>query len=66
LRPAGAPLDRQAREREAKKTKARIVEMEKRIAEKERAVKDLEAQMAAPASTTHAPRPKRPRTTTRP
>jgi ATP-binding cassette subfamily F protein 3 len=48
LRPAGAAPERQLVEREAKKTKARIAELEKRIAEKERAVKDLEARMATP------------------
>jgi len=48
LRKPGQPLERQARERELKKTKARAAELEKRIAEKEQAVKALEAQMAAP------------------
>jgi ATP-binding cassette, subfamily F, member 3 len=48
LRPSGARPERQAQEREAKKKKARIAEMEKRIADKERAVKDLEARMASP------------------
>lgn len=48
LRPAGARPERQALEREAKKKKARIAEMEKRIADKERAVKELEARMASP------------------
>jgi len=48
LRPAGTPLDRQALDRELKKTKARLLELEKRVTEKEQAVKQLEAQMAAP------------------
>ncbi len=43
LRPSRAPL-----ERELKKTKARLVELEKRITESEQAVKALEARMAAP------------------
>ncbi len=47
LRPPAAP-DRQAQERETKRMKSRLVELEKRIAEKEGAVKDLEAQMASP------------------
>jgi ATP-binding cassette subfamily F protein 3 len=48
LRPAGTRPERQAQEREAKKKKARIAEMEKRIADKEKAVKELEARMASP------------------
>jgi ATP-binding cassette, subfamily F, member 3 len=48
LRPSGTPPERQALERELKKTKARLVELEKRVTEKEQAVKGLEAQMAAP------------------
>jgi ATP-binding cassette subfamily F protein 3 len=44
---AGAS-ERVVREREAKKAKARIADLEKRIAEKEAAVKRLEAQMAEP------------------
>jgi ATP-binding cassette subfamily F protein 3 len=48
LRPAAAPPDRQAREREAKKAKALSVELEKRIAEKEQAVRDVESLMATP------------------
>jgi ATP-binding cassette, subfamily F, member 3 len=48
LRAAGAPPDRQVRERELRRTKARIAELEKRIAEKEKAVKELEAEMASP------------------
>jgi ATP-binding cassette, subfamily F, member 3 len=48
LRPQDARADRQARERELKKTKARLAELERRIAEKEQAVKELERQMASP------------------
>jgi ATP-binding cassette subfamily F protein 3 len=48
LRPPGAPLDRQAREREARKARARLSDVEKQIAEKERAVREVEAQMASP------------------
>jgi ATP-binding cassette subfamily F protein 3 len=48
LRPKDARADRQARERELKKTKARLAELERRIAEKEQAVKELERQMASP------------------
>jgi ATP-binding cassette, subfamily F, member 3 len=48
LRPAGAAPDRQAREREARKLKARVTELERRIAEKEQAVRDLEHLMASP------------------
>jgi ATP-binding cassette subfamily F protein 3 len=48
LRPSGAPLERQALERELKKSKARLVELEKRVTDSEQAVKTLEAQMAAP------------------
>jgi ATP-binding cassette subfamily F protein 3 len=47
LRPAGTPTDRQARDKELKRMKARLGELEKRIAEKEKAVKDIEAQMAS-------------------
>ncbi len=47
LRATGAP-DRQAREKEARKIKARIAELEKAIAEKEQAVRDLEQAMAGP------------------
>jgi ATP-binding cassette subfamily F protein 3 len=46
LRPRDARPERALLEREEKKRKARIAELEKRIAEKEQAVKDLEAQMA--------------------
>jgi ATP-binding cassette subfamily F protein 3 len=48
LRPAGARPERQVVEREARKRKARIADLEKRIAEREKAVKDLEALMASP------------------
>ncbi len=48
LRPAGARPQRQDFEREARKKKARIAETEKRIADKEKAVKELEALMASP------------------
>ncbi len=46
-RPDAAP-ERHVQEREDRKRKARISELERRIAEKERAVKDLESRMAAP------------------
>jgi ATP-binding cassette subfamily F protein 3 len=48
LRTGGATPDRQARERELKRMKARVTELEKRIAEKEKAVKEIEALMASP------------------
>jgi ATP-binding cassette subfamily F protein 3 len=48
LRPAGAPQDRQAREREARKLKARIADLEKTIGQKEQAIRDLEHLMASP------------------
>ncbi|HLA78514.1 MAG TPA: ATP-binding cassette domain-containing protein [Vicinamibacteria bacterium] len=48
LRPKDAQPDRQAREREAKKLKSRISDLERRIAEKEQAVRDLEHLMASP------------------
>ncbi len=51
LRTAATPPDRQerqVRERELKKLKNRLSDLEKRIAEKEQAVKTLEAQMASP------------------
>jgi ATP-binding cassette subfamily F protein 3 len=48
LRPKGAPPDRQAREREAKRMRARLADLEQRISEKEKAVRDLEARMASP------------------
>jgi ATP-binding cassette subfamily F protein 3 len=46
-RTEGRP-DRQGVDPEEKKRKARITELERRIAEKEKAVKDLETQMASP------------------
>jgi ATP-binding cassette subfamily F protein 3 len=48
LRPSGAPLERQALERELKKSKARLLDLEKRVTESEQAVKALEAKMAEP------------------
>jgi len=48
LRPAGAPPDRQVRERENRRLRARIVEVERRIGEKEQEVKDIEHLMATP------------------
>jgi ATP-binding cassette subfamily F protein 3 len=48
LRPKGTLPDRQARDREAKRMKARLADLEQRISEKEKAVRDLEAQMASP------------------
>jgi uncharacterized coiled-coil protein SlyX len=48
LRRADSPPDRQARDRELKKMKARLADLEKRVAEKEQAVKALEARMASP------------------
>jgi ATP-binding cassette subfamily F protein 3 len=48
LRPRGSAPERQVLEREARQRKQRLAEIEQRIAEKERAVKDLEARMAAP------------------
>jgi len=48
LRAPGAAPDRQAREREARKARARLSDVERQIGEKERAVRDVEALMAAP------------------
>jgi ATP-binding cassette subfamily F protein 3 len=48
LRAPDAPPDRQAREREARKARARLSDVERLIAEKEQAVRDVEALMAAP------------------
>ena len=48
LRPSGAPPDRQARERDARKARARLAELERQIGEKEQAVKDIEHLMATP------------------
>jgi ATP-binding cassette subfamily F protein 3 len=47
LRPAGA-MDRQSHEREARKLKARVAELEKAIGAKEQSVRDLEHAMATP------------------
>jgi ATP-binding cassette subfamily F protein 3 len=47
LRPPN-PADRQAREREGRKLKARIAELERKIAEKEQGVRDVEHLMASP------------------
>jgi ATP-binding cassette, subfamily F, member 3 len=47
LRTAATPTDRQTRDRELKRLRARLIEMEKRVAEKELAVRGLEAQMAS-------------------
>jgi ATP-binding cassette subfamily F protein 3 len=48
LRRAGAPPDRQALERELRRTRARLADLEKRVTESEQAVKALEARMASP------------------
>ena len=48
LRQSGTPPERQVLERELKKTKTRLAELEKRVTEAEQAVKQLEARMAAP------------------
>jgi ATP-binding cassette, subfamily F, member 3 len=56
LRKPGASSDRQAREREIKRMKARLAELEKRVAEKEQAVKALEGQMASPGFYEDRPR----------
>jgi ATP-binding cassette subfamily F protein 3 len=48
LRKPGTPPERQVLERELKKRKQRLAELEQRITEKERAVKEIEARMAAP------------------
>ena len=48
LRPKGAPEDRQARDREARKLKTQISDLERKVSEKEQAVKDLEQLMASP------------------
>jgi ATP-binding cassette subfamily F protein 3 len=47
LRKPGTPPERQVLERELRKRKQRIAELEKRITEKEQAVKALEARMAS-------------------
>jgi chromosome segregation ATPase len=48
IRPSGGPPERQALEREVKRMKTRLAELETRVAEAEQAVKALEAQMAEP------------------
>jgi ATP-binding cassette subfamily F protein 3 len=48
LRPSGAPPERQALERELKRMKTRLSELEARVADAEQAVKALEARMAEP------------------
>jgi ATP-binding cassette subfamily F protein 3 len=48
LRHASAPPERQVLERELKKGKLRLAEVEKEVADKERAVRELEARMAEP------------------
>jgi len=48
LRPASSPPERQLLERELKSARSRLGELEKRVTDKEQAVKLLEAQMAAP------------------
>jgi ATP-binding cassette subfamily F protein 3 len=48
LRPKGIGPDRQVQEREARRARQRIAELEQRISAKETAVKELEARMAAP------------------
>jgi 2-oxoglutarate decarboxylase len=48
LRPPAAVPDRQAKEREAKKLKARSAELERLISAREQAVRDVEHLMATP------------------
>ncbi len=48
IRPSGAPPERQVLEREVKRIKTRLAELETRVAEAEQAVKALEARMAEP------------------
>jgi ATP-binding cassette subfamily F protein 3 len=48
LRPKHQPPDRQAREREARRLRARIAELERSIATKEAAIRDIEQALAAP------------------
>jgi ATP-binding cassette subfamily F protein 3 len=48
LRPTGASPERQTLERDLKKSKARLLELEKRVTDSEQAVKALEARMAEP------------------
>ncbi len=48
LRPSGATPERQVLERDLKKMKLRLADLEKRVTESEQAVKSLEARMAEP------------------
>jgi ATP-binding cassette subfamily F protein 3 len=48
LRHSSTPPERQVLERELKKSKARLAELEKRVTETEQAIKALEARMTAP------------------
>ena len=48
LRQSAIPPERQVLEREVKRAKARLSELEKQVAEAEQAVRALEARMAAP------------------
>ena len=48
LRTAGAAPDRQLLERELRRMKTRLAQLEKRVSETEKAVKGMEAEMAAP------------------
>ncbi len=48
LRKAGAAPDRQFLERELRRMKTRLAQLEKRVSETEKAVKRMEAEMAAP------------------
>jgi ATP-binding cassette subfamily F protein 3 len=48
IRQSGAPPERQVLEREVKRMKTRLAELEARVAEAEQAVKALEAKMAEP------------------
>jgi hypothetical protein len=56
LRAAGPKPDRQARDKELRRMKTRLGDLEKRIAEKEKAVKDLEMRMASPGFYDDRPR----------
>jgi ATP-binding cassette subfamily F protein 3 len=48
LRQSGTPPERQVLERELRRMRARLSELEKRVSETEHAVKELEGRMAAP------------------
>jgi ATP-binding cassette subfamily F protein 3 len=48
LRKPGARPERQVLERELKRMKVRLAELEKRVSETEQAVKDIEAEMTSP------------------